>query len=240
MGDGPWNENNMLQLFSSTPGNPRQYTGPDTEFLHYKNVTEKDGYGSSTFPPTDAPTKLRMFFGGETPVPTPMPSDAYGGAWTAEPSSRSPTKFQTEIRDDDDDYEDDDEDTKRPTKKPTKKPTKRPSKEPTSEPTNEPVSYICLLKIILIFILAQDILKSEKTKHIQSLYFLLHNILDEGTDTGSKPEAIQEAYKVAHEGACEYLNICLEIYMMQLRVSYDSFELTIIDLGAHPGAHEGT
>ena len=74
-------------------------------------------------------------------MPTPMPSDGYRGAWTAEPSSRSPTKFQTEVRDDDDYVEEDDDEN---TRRPTKRPTKRPSKEPTSEPTNEPVSYIHL------------------------------------------------------------------------------------------------
>lgn len=125
MGDGPWNEGNMLQLFSSTPGNPRQYTGSDTEFIHYKNVTEKDGYGSTTFPPTESPTQMQLMSGGE--LPTLIPTEGYGGAWTREPVNRFPTKFY----DDDDDVEE----THKPSKKPSKEPTHEPTKEPTSRPS---------------------------------------------------------------------------------------------------------
>jgi hypothetical protein len=147
MGDGPWNDggdndNGMLQLFSSTPNNPRQYTGGDTEYIHYKNVSEKDGYGHTTFPPSQSPTMLTMMLGGGTDKPTPYPSN--GGEWTREPSSRSPTKLpETTVRDDDDDdyeyeYDDDEEKTKRPTKKPSRKPTRDPTLEPTLEPTPDP------------------------------------------------------------------------------------------------------
>lgn len=144
MGDGPWNEEpEMLQLFSSTPNNPRQYTGGDTEYIHYKNVTEKDGSGHTTFPPSQSPTMMTMMLGGSE-RPTPYPS-MNGGSWTREPSSRSPTKLpETTFRDDDDEYEyeyeydDDDERTKRPTKKPTKKLTREPTLEPTEEPTPDP------------------------------------------------------------------------------------------------------
>jgi hypothetical protein len=74
MGDGPWNEEpEMLQLFSSTPNNPRQYTGGDTEYIHYKNVTEKDGSGHTTFPPSQSPTMMTMMLGGSE-RPTPYPS----------------------------------------------------------------------------------------------------------------------------------------------------------------------
>lgn len=141
MGDGPWNEEyDMLQLFSSTPNNPRQYTGPDTEFLHWKFVEEQDAYGATTFPPTESPTQMQMFFAGR---PTPMPSEGYGGAWTREPSSRFPTKLpETSFRDDDDRYNDDDDEEN--TRKPTKKPTKKPKREPTKEPTKEPVSHLLL------------------------------------------------------------------------------------------------
>ena len=83
---GPWAQENTLQLFSSTPLNPRQYAaGDDTEFLHLKNVTEQDAYGSTTFPPTEAPTGMVGFSGGFRP--TEMPTMGGGGG-----NSRVPTR----------------------------------------------------------------------------------------------------------------------------------------------------
>jgi hypothetical protein len=97
MGEGPWSEFNTLQLFSSTPNNPRQYAGVDTEFVHYKNASEQNMFGESTFPPTDAPTELKMFSGGFRP--TAYPTEAGGGAWTNQPASRVPTKRPVESDD---------------------------------------------------------------------------------------------------------------------------------------------
>jgi hypothetical protein len=152
MGDGPWNEGNTLQLFSSTPNNPRQYMALDTEFIHWKNVSEQDAYGSTTFPPTESPTQMQMLYGGERP--TPHPTEAYGGEWSREPSSRSPTKLpETSFRDDDDyEYEDDDG-TRRPTKKPTQKPTRDPTREPTNEPTKEPTREPVSRNKICVYVL---------------------------------------------------------------------------------------
>ena len=115
--EGPWADfNNYMTLYTSTVFNPRQYAGTDTEFIHYKDPTEQDGYGETTFPPTRKP--IEQYTGGNTESPTAHPTRFP----TQLPVTLEPTEFG---------------ETRHPTPEPTKLPTKFPTKEPTKFPTRE-------------------------------------------------------------------------------------------------------
>ncbi len=124
---GPWaHYQDYMTMYSSTPFNPRVYTGEDTEFLHYKDPTEQDEDGTTTFPPTRSPTgqpiQQNTNIGPGTAKPTEHPTRFP----TSLPVTLEPTRFG---------------ETRHPTKEPTRFPTKFPTREPTKFPTRE-VSFI--------------------------------------------------------------------------------------------------
>ena len=127
---GPWADFNAMMMYSSTPLNPRQYAGDDTEFLHYKDPQEQDEGGTTTFPPTRTPTKkpIQQNSGGSTENPTPLPTKFP----TQIPVTLEPTEFGG---------------TRHPTKLPTRQPTKLPTRMPSKLPTRE-VRYCFDIKIM--------------------------------------------------------------------------------------------
>jgi hypothetical protein len=142
-----------MQVFSSTPFHPRQFkttAGTGTEYIHYKNSKEKDGYGDSTFPPTTVD-----FEGYPTYSPisdTFAPIEAmYGWFQPTVTPSVVPTSTMTEGVDatvDElfpHDEEEDEDETKRPTKTPTKRPMKDPTPEPTKLPTKDPTPEVSII-----------------------------------------------------------------------------------------------
>ena len=116
--EGPWGDySQYMTLYSSTPFNPRQYSGEDTEFLHYKDPTEQDKDGTTTFPPTNKPIQQNTWdvnAGKPSADPTEFP--------TSFPVTLEPTK---------------EGETRHPTREPTRRPTKLPTREPTKFPTKE-------------------------------------------------------------------------------------------------------
>lgn len=125
---------NTEELFSSSPFNPRQYTATGTAFIHYKNATEKDADGETTFPPSKSP--IAQYSGWFSPTESP---------------SRAPTKYPVTIDTDGRSSHpiiDSTPDPSRkpvlnpstyyPTKEPSNKPSKMPTKEPSSDPSNLP------------------------------------------------------------------------------------------------------
>ena len=120
---------------------PRQFSSAmdGTAFLHYKDPTEKDGEGSTTFPPTRSPIVVTTTTTTDSPIvtktgwfqPTLSPSRVpTKHPVTFEPTglgeTRHPTQFPTPNP------------TKEPTPNPSGLPTKEPTKEPTKLPTKEP------------------------------------------------------------------------------------------------------
>ena len=139
-----------MQVFSSTPFHPRQFkttAGTGTEYIHYKNSKEKDGYGDSTFPPTTVD-----FEGYPTYSPvsdTFAPIEAMYGWFqpTVTPSAVPTTSKGVDATVDELFPEDEDEDeTKHPTKTPTKRPMKDPTPEPTKLPTKDPTPEVSILQ----------------------------------------------------------------------------------------------
>ncbi len=125
VGAGPWKEFDFE--FTSSPFKPRQYTGTGTEFIHYKNATEQDAAGETTFPPSKSP--IAQYTGWFSPTESP---------------SRVPTKYPAA---------DPTGDVSQPTTAPTRKlmkyptmspshksnwPTRLPSRHPSMVPTHEP------------------------------------------------------------------------------------------------------
>lgn len=95
-----------MEVYSSDPFNPRQFTGDDTAFLHLKNATEQDAEGETTFPPTGSPIELyKGWF-----KPTESPSDSP----TLAPVTLSPLPYGV---------------TRAPTRAPSKMPSGRPTRE---------------------------------------------------------------------------------------------------------------
>ena len=118
--EGPWADYNAMMMYSSTPLNPRQYAGDDTEFLHWKDPKEQDEGGTTTFPPTRTPTKkpIQQNYVGSTEKPTALPTKFP----TQLPVTLEPTEFG---------------ETRHPTKMPTRHPTKLPTRMPSKLPTRE-------------------------------------------------------------------------------------------------------
>ena len=130
-------------LFSSTPLNPRRFTGTGTVFLHFKDATEKDGEGSTTFPPTRSPLKMFSGWFEPTGAPTDAPTDERRRGWfepTDAPTDAptegavgwfdptgAPTRGPTRLP------------TRPPTRGPTREPTRGPTRGPTREPTRGPM-----------------------------------------------------------------------------------------------------
>jgi hypothetical protein len=115
--EGPWADyNEYMTLYSSTPFNPRHYTGDDTEYLHLKEAMEQDEDGTTTFPPTRKP--IQQNIGGNSGKPTAHP--------TRLPTRLPVTLEPTELGE-----------TRHPTREPTREPTKFPTREPTKFPTRE-------------------------------------------------------------------------------------------------------
>lgn len=128
------------EFFSSNPFMPREYVGTGTAFIHFKNATEQDAEGETTFPPSKSP--MAQYSGWFTPteypsrVPTKYPAtlkvdDTHHPSekLTPDPSRKStqnPNSFSANVP------------SLKPSKMPTKGPTKRPSRKPTGGPTKEP------------------------------------------------------------------------------------------------------
>lgn len=152
IGGGIGDNNGGMQVFSSTPFHPRQFkttAGTGTEYIHYKNSKEKDGYGDSTFPPTSAD-----FEGYPTYSPiseTFAPIEAmYGWFQPTITPSTVPTTRGVDATVDElfpEEEDDEEEETKRPTKTPTKRPDKDPTPEPTKLPTKDPTPEVSIIII---------------------------------------------------------------------------------------------
>ncbi|KAK1748815.1 chitinase [Skeletonema marinoi] len=154
--EGPWADyTDFMTLYSSTPFNPRQYAGDDTEFLHYKDPqsrmrvityeipTQLPVLGAHEFGETRHPTKLPTRF--PTKLPTREPSKFPTREPTKDPSrrptpnpSRFPTKFPTREPTRDPTREPTRDPSRRPSRNPSRLPTRLPTREPTREPTKEP------------------------------------------------------------------------------------------------------
>jgi hypothetical protein len=150
-GAGNNNDGETMQVFSSTPFHPRQFkttAGTGTEYIHYKNSKEKDGYGDSTFPPTTVD-----FEGYPTYSPvsdTFAPIEAMYGWFqpTVTPSAVPTTSKGVDATVDElfPDEDEDEDETKHPTKTPTKRPMKDPTPEPTKLPTKDPTPEVSILQ----------------------------------------------------------------------------------------------
>ena len=131
--EGPWADyTDFMTLYSSTRFNPRQYAGDDTEFLHYKDPTEQDEGGTTTFPPTRKPIQLNS--GGNTENPTPLPT-RLTTQLPVTSTTRLPTRLPTQLPVTLEPTEFGE--TRHPTKLPTRFPTKLPTREPSKFPTRE-------------------------------------------------------------------------------------------------------
>ena len=144
-GGGADNNGGTMQVFSSTPFHPRQFkvtAGTGTEYIHYKNSKEKDGYGDSTFPPT-----ATDFEGYPTYSPmsdTFAPIEAMYG-WFQPTVTPTTSKGVDATVDELFPEEEEEEETKRPTKTPTKRPDKDPTPEPTKLPTKDPTPEVSII-----------------------------------------------------------------------------------------------
>lgn len=63
-------QNSNSFSFTSSPFTPREYTGTGTAFVHYKNATEKDADGETTFPPSKSPI-TQQYTGWFSPTDSP-------------------------------------------------------------------------------------------------------------------------------------------------------------------------
>jgi len=152
-GGGADNNGGTMQVFSSTPFHPRQFkvaAGTGTEYIHYKNSKEKDGYGDSTFPPTSTD-----FEGYPTYSPmsdTFAPIEAMYG-WF-QPTVTPTTAKGVDATVDElfpEEEEEEEEETKLPTKTPTKRPDKDPTPEPTKLPTKDPTPEVSIIIYITYY-----------------------------------------------------------------------------------------